>query len=121
MPVVPKAATKNTGILNGLSDKVLAAFKNEKSGRASDENETAEMAAASAPVQRSANGGVVVDASRRVAVPTFEGIALRAVIEKADAAGLRVQAVGSGLAREQVPAPGTIVPAGTEVVVRFVH
>ena len=33
--------------------------------------------------------------------------------------GLRVQPVGSGLAREQVPAAGTMVPAGTEVVVRF--
>ena len=27
--------------------------------------------------------------------------------------------VGSGLAREQVPAAGTMVPLGTEVVVRF--
>ncbi len=49
----------------------------------------------------------------------FVGAALRSVVERADAAGLRVQPVGSGLAREQVPAAGTMVPAGTEVVVRF--
>ena len=40
-------------------------------------------------------------------------------MERAGAAGLRVQPVGSGLAREQVPAAGTMVPAGTEVVVLF--
>jgi cell division protein FtsI (penicillin-binding protein 3) len=62
---------------------------------------------------------VVVNAGLRVPVPSFEGAALRSVVEKADAVGLRVQAVGSGLAREQVPVAGTIVPAGTEVVVRF--
>jgi cell division protein FtsI (penicillin-binding protein 3) len=64
-------------------------------------------------------GAVVVNAGLRVPVPSFEGAALRGVVEKADAVGLRVQAVGSGLAREQVPAAGTMVPAGTEVVVRF--
>ena len=62
---------------------------------------------------------VVVNAGLRVPVPSFEGATLRNVVEKADAVGLRVQAVGSGLAREQVPVAGTMVPAGTEVVVRF--
>jgi cell division protein FtsI (penicillin-binding protein 3) len=62
---------------------------------------------------------VVVNAALRVPVPSFEGAALRSVVEKADAVGLRVQAVGNGLAREQVPAAGTMVPAGTEIVVRF--
>jgi cell division protein FtsI (penicillin-binding protein 3) len=32
---------------------------------------------------------------------------------------LALQIVGSGIAREQVPAPGTMVPPGTEIVVRF--
>jgi cell division protein FtsI (penicillin-binding protein 3) len=64
-------------------------------------------------------GAVVVNAGLRVPVPLFEGAALRSVVERADSVGLRVQAVGSGLAREQVPAAGTMVPAGTEIVVRF--
>jgi cell division protein FtsI (penicillin-binding protein 3) len=64
-------------------------------------------------------GAVVVNAGSRVPVPSFEGAALRSVVERADSVGLRVQAVGSGLAREQVPAAGTMVPTGTEVVVRF--
>jgi len=73
------------------------------------------------PVQEVAKpkGGVVVNAGLRVPVPSFEGAALRTVVERAGAAGLRVQAVGNGLAREQVPMAGTMVPAGTEVVVRF--
>jgi cell division protein FtsI (penicillin-binding protein 3) len=71
------------------------------------------------PMQVKEKGAVVVNAGLRVAVPSFEGAALRSVVERADSVGLRVQAVGSGLAREQVPAAGTMVPAGTEVVVRF--
>jgi len=73
------------------------------------------------PVQVKEKGAVVVNAGRRVPVPSFEGAALRSVVERADSVGLRVQAVGSGLAREQVPAAGAMVPAGTEVVVRFVR
>jgi cell division protein FtsI (penicillin-binding protein 3) len=30
-----------------------------------------------------------------------------------------VQTLGSGLAQEQAPAVGTMVPVGTEIVVRF--
>ena len=71
------------------------------------------------PSVTSRGNGVVVDAGLRVPVPSFEGSALRAVIEKAGAVGLRVQPVGSGLATEQAPAAGTMVPSGTEVIVRF--
>jgi cell division protein FtsI (penicillin-binding protein 3) len=72
-------------------------------------------------VQARANGAVVVDSVRRVAVPAFEGEALRSVVEQADRAGLRVNPLGSGLARQQVPAAGTMVPEGTQVSVRFVR
>jgi cell division protein FtsI (penicillin-binding protein 3) len=70
-------------------------------------------------IQPRANGMIVVDASRRVAVPSFAGSALRAAVETAEGIGLRVAVEGSGVAREQAPAPGTLVPLGTEVVVRF--
>ncbi len=63
--------------------------------------------------------GVVLNSGRRVAVPTFIGEPVRTVIERAGAAGLGVQLVGSGIARQQVPAAGTMVPAGTSVVVQF--
>ena len=70
-------------------------------------------------VESRGNGAVVVDASRRVAVPQFEGAALRSVIQDAGHLGLRVQTLGSGLAKEQAPAAGTMVPVGTEIVVKF--
>ncbi len=72
-----------------------------------------------APIVPKGKGAVVVSAALRVPVPSFEGAALRTVVERASEIGLRVQAVGIGLAHEQVPAAGTMVPAGTEVVVRF--
>lgn len=65
------------------------------------------------------DGGVVVSSGHRVAVPSFGGEGLRAALEQAGAAGLRIQPVGSGLARAQVPPPGTMVPSGTQIVIRF--
>jgi len=63
--------------------------------------------------------GSVKVANQRVAVPSFLGKSLREVVVDAGAAGLGVQVVGSGIARDQAPAAGTMVPAGTEIVVRF--
>ncbi len=79
----------------------------------------ASLAAAAVNRPTAPSGAVVVDSSRRVPVPSFLGKPLRHVIEAAGSAGLAVQAVGNGIAREQAPQPGTMVPAGTEVVVRF--
>ena len=45
--------------------------------------------------------------AQRVAVPSFAGDALRKVVETAAGLGLRVEPVGSGIAREQAPAAGT--------------
>ena len=61
----------------------------------------------------------VTVANQRVAVPAFAGKSVREVVEQANGAGLGVQIVGSGIARDQAPAAGTLVPAGTEIVVRF--
>jgi cell division protein FtsI (penicillin-binding protein 3) len=115
-----KIASKPQGVLNLLPAKVLAAFQTKSDADTSASPPLPAPKAVPA-VQVKTNGSVVVDAALRVAVPSFEGAPLRAVVERADAAGLRVQPVGSGLAREQVPAAGTMVPAGTEVVVRFVR
>ncbi len=64
-------------------------------------------------------GGSVKVATQRIAVPSFAGKSLRDVVEQANSVGLGVQIVGSGVAREQAPVAGTMVPAGTEIVVRF--
>ena len=49
----------------------------------------------------------------------LQGKSLRDVVVEASGLGLGLQVVGSGIAREQAPVAGTLVPAGTEVVVRF--
>jgi len=115
---------KPQGMVDLLPAKVISAFK-ASGGTSSSMPDTAGSAApltpanpaAAAPVK--SGSGITVDASRRVAVPSFTGEGLRSVVEQADAVGLRVKPVGSGLAREQVPAAGTMVPSGTEIVVRF--
>jgi len=75
------------------------------------------VAAAQQP--HTAGHGIVVNAANRVGVPSFVGEPLRVAVETAGTAGLALQIVGSGIAREQVPAPGSMVPPGTEIVVRF--
>jgi len=112
-----KAADKADGVAKLLPAKEVTAFRADSGGAADAQDVPATM-----PKPLSTAKGkdaVVVNAGLRVPVPSFEGAALRSVVEKADAVGLRVQAVGNGLAREQVPVAGTMVPAGTEVVVRF--
>jgi cell division protein FtsI (penicillin-binding protein 3) len=113
----PKSAKKAQGVPDLLPAKVVAAFQ---AGSGSSTVPVTPPVSLTKMVSAAKDkGAVVVNAGLRVPVPLFEGAGLRSVVEKADAAGLRVQAVGSGLAREQVPAAGTMVPAGTEVVVRF--
>jgi cell division protein FtsI (penicillin-binding protein 3) len=120
----PKVAEKPQGVLNLLPAKVVDAFQASSGTRSAMTNSGDGAAHLSGPKDVPAmpvkeKGAVVVNAGMRVPVPSFEGAALRSVVERADSVGLRVQAVGSGLAREQVPQAGTMVPAGTEVVVRF--
>ncbi len=61
-------------------------------------------------------------ADRRVAallVPDFKGLPLPIVLSRAIALGLAVEPVGSGIAREQDPAPGAPLAPGTRVRVVF--
>jgi cell division protein FtsI (penicillin-binding protein 3) len=127
-PAAAPAAPLNTRTSQApglLPAKVLAAFQ-ANGGTASAMPDA--VAAANAPlrappvappVQPRGSNAIVVDAGKRVAVPSFSGSALRMVVETAQGLGLRVDPVGSGVAREQAPAAGTMVPVGTEVVVRF--
>jgi cell division protein FtsI (penicillin-binding protein 3) len=79
------------------------------------------VAVGPSPATPAGKGAVVVDSSKRVAVPSFLGQPLRHVIEEAGSTGLAVRVIGDGLAKEQAPAPGTMVPAGTAIVVQFVR
>jgi cell division protein FtsI (penicillin-binding protein 3) len=116
----PRAEKKNSAIQNLLPAKELATFRANEGldSRASSATSGASMPHPNAP---QAKGSVAVNAAAQVAVPSFDGAGLRKVVERADAVGLRVRAMGSGLARDQVPAAGTMVPVGTEVVVKFIR
>lgn len=66
------------------------------------------------------SGTVVLDVSQGgIEVPSFVGKTVRGAIEAAQDAGLEIDAVGSGVARQQSPAAGAHVPAGARVTVQF--
>ena len=52
-------------------------------------------------------------------VPDFRGMTLNTVLEESAATGLPVEVLGSGLARNQDPPPGSLLPPGTRVRVQF--
>ena len=56
-------------------------------------------------------GTVVLDVVTKggVQVPSFIGKTVRGAVEAAEGAGLELEAVGSGVGQEQLPAPGTHV------------
>ena len=74
----------------------------------------------SPPQKLPAGGTVVLDVEEGgIEVPSFLGKNLRVAIEAAQDAGLDLDAVGSGTAREQSPLPGSHVAAGSRITVRF--
>jgi cell division protein FtsI (penicillin-binding protein 3) len=64
-------------------------------------------------------GTVILDAESGALAPSFIGRTVRAAIEQAQRAGLEIEIVGSGVARQQVPAPGEAIPPGTRITVEF--
>ena len=66
------------------------------------------------------SGTVVLDVEQGgIEVPSFVGKTFRGAVEAAQDAGLELEAVGSGLARQQTPVAGSHVPAGSRVTVQF--
>jgi cell division protein FtsI (penicillin-binding protein 3) len=66
------------------------------------------------------SGTVVLDAEQGgIVVPSFVGKTVRSAIEMAEENGLDLEAIGSGLAQNQSPPPGSHVPAGAHVTVKF--
>ena len=69
----------------------------------------------------SGNGTVVLDVDSGIVVPSFMGKSLRTAVEVAQQSGLEISVVGSGIARQQSPLPGSHLPAGQKVTIRFSH
>jgi cell division protein FtsI (penicillin-binding protein 3) len=67
-----------------------------------------------------ATGTVVLDVEQGgIEVPSFVGKTVRGAVEAAQDAVLELEAVGSGVARQQSPPAGTHVAAGAHVTVQF--
>jgi len=66
------------------------------------------------------SGTVVLEVEQGgIEVPSFVGKTFRGAVEAAQDAGLELEAVGSGIARQQNPVAGTHLPAGARVTVQF--
>jgi cell division protein FtsI (penicillin-binding protein 3) len=74
----------------------------------------------SAPPKLRETGTVVLDVEQGgIEVPSFVGRTVRGAVEAAQDAGLELEAIGSGVARQQSPPAGTHVSAGAHVTVQF--
>ena len=71
--------------------------------------------------QAAPQGTVVLDVDSGVIVPSFLGKPLRSAVESAQQSGLEINAIGSGVARQQWPAPGSHLTSGQRITVRFTH
>jgi len=72
------------------------------------------------PTKLPISGTVVLEVEQGgIEVPSFVGKTFRGAIEAAQDAGLELEAVGSGVARQQNPTAGSHVPAGSRVTVQF--
>jgi cell division protein FtsI (penicillin-binding protein 3) len=72
------------------------------------------------PSNTPTTGTVVLDVEQGgIEVPSFVGKTVRNAVETAQDAGLDLEAVGSGIARQQSPLAGTHVTAGARVTVQF--
>lgn len=83
-------------------------------------DDSGDRSAVSAETKLPASGTVVLDVEQGgIEVPSFVGKTFRGAIETAQDVGLQLDAVGSGLARQQSPTAGSHVPAGSRVTVQF--
>ena len=64
-------------------------------------------------------GTVVLDVSGGILVPSLLGKPLRAALETAQEAGIEIDVIGTGVAREQSPPPGSRIATGARVAVKF--
>jgi cell division protein FtsI (penicillin-binding protein 3) len=120
----PASAKTNGGpvVQAALRERETASF----AAAASDAQQGAtQMPAAAGPTLTSegapqSSGTVVLDISQGgIEVPSFMGKTVRGALEAAEDSGLELDAVGSGVARQQSPLPGTHVAAGARVTVQF--
>jgi cell division protein FtsI (penicillin-binding protein 3) len=91
-----------------------------QSSQLSEKNPSVADAAATAQTKLPESGTVILDVQQGgIEVPSFMGKTVRGAVEAAQDAGLELEAVGSGVARQQSPPAGAHVAAGSRVTVQF--
>jgi cell division protein FtsI (penicillin-binding protein 3) len=119
-PTVARAGAPASGVGGG---KVVQAAIREPLRASTEENPaegTDQASPAAAQPPSPATGTVVLDVEQGgIEVPSFVGKTVRKAVEAAQDAGLELDAVGSGVARQQTPVAGSHVAAGTRVTVQF--
>ncbi len=113
---VPKDLPENAPPIqedrNNPGDVAIAGLENPEIDFGSFDSPTALAQGTDAPGQRlfSESGALV---------PNFRGKSMREVLEQAAASGIQVEIVGRGVARLQMPAPGSMLPPGEKIRVQF--
>jgi cell division protein FtsI (penicillin-binding protein 3) len=123
-PSVARAPTPANAATNG--NVMPAAIHEPVPSNATSSAANAEVPArpADAAIQAKeklpSTGTVVLDVEQGgIEVPSFVGKTVRGAVESAQDIGLQLEAVGSGVARQQSPVAGTHVAAGARVTVQF--
>lgn len=109
----PAAAGEETLDLGDLASSQVEAVAEEKAPQ------TATLAAASFPVAPGIAGTVGWSTQQGVEVPSFIGKSVREVTEECLRLGLNPILVGNGVAAEQSPPPGSLLPPASRLTVRF--
>ncbi|MGC2744581.1 MAG: penicillin-binding protein, partial [Candidatus Angelobacter sp.] len=82
-------------------------------------NVPATVQQASLKTSEQPGGTVVLDVVGGVLVPDFRGKSLRTALEEAESDGIELEVSGSGVGLDQSPEPGSRIPPGGHVSVRF--
>jgi cell division protein FtsI (penicillin-binding protein 3) len=116
-PAAYAAAPQDSSSASPLKPASLASPRPKEATPAS----SAYMAMLPPPPQpeKTLHGTAVLEVDSGVTVPSLIGMPVRNALEAAASAGLELQIVGSGVAREQSPPPGSHIAPGGTISVRF--
>jgi cell division protein FtsI/penicillin-binding protein 2 len=117
VPALPQQAPKPSAAQGGVVPAALRAKETAPQAPSAVSLPASNIADSAKPAS---NETVVLDVEQGgIEVPSFIGKSVRSALELAEDSGLELNLVGSGIAREQSPAPGSHVTAGSRVVVKF--
>jgi cell division protein FtsI (penicillin-binding protein 3) len=119
-PAATPRVTRATAPDSGGTDLVPSAAAAAPVRSASTPTLASSGAGADLP-PKSVNGTTVLDVDSGILVPSFLGKSLRSAVEVAQQSGIEISVIGSGVAHEQSPAPGSHLLSGQRVTVRFSH